>query len=51
MKKPCCQGCVYAVPLRTGRRTLWVCTNKVDRPGELTAVRGADYCARFRRKW
>lgn len=51
MKKPCCQNCVYAVPLRSGRQTLWVCTNKVDRPGELTAVSCADCCQRLRRKW
>lgn len=51
MKKQCCQNCVYAVPLRAGRQTLWVCTNKVDRPGELTIVSGADCCARFWRKW
>jgi hypothetical protein len=51
MKKQCCRNCVYAVPLRAGRQTLWVCTNQAQRPGELTAVSGADCCARFWRKW
>ncbi len=51
MKSQCCRNCVYAVPLRTGRQTLWVCTNQPDRAGELTVVGCADARARFRKKW
>jgi hypothetical protein len=47
-KKPCCENCVYSGPIRDGDRTLYICSNVPDRPGQ-TVLRPSDgLCPHFR---
>ena len=50
MKKPCCRDCVYAVPLRVEKQTLWVCTNAPGMPGLLRPVEQAGCCRQYRKR-
>lgn len=51
MKKPCCRTCAYGVTLRVGKRGLPVCTNDVERPGQLTPVEGGGACRQYRPRY
>ncbi len=50
MRERSCRKCVYAGPLKCGRRKYLVCANRAQRPGDLTAVEGGDCCRSFRAK-
>jgi len=48
MGEQSCRNCVFAGPLRFGRRKVLVCANRPEKPGDLTVVEGKDCCRSFR---
>lgn len=50
-KKRCCENCVYSGRIRDGVRTLCICSNTPEAPGQTVVVPPDNVCPRFRRKY
>ncbi len=50
MKRKSCRDCVYAVPMRDGRRRRIACTNRPGRPGTIVLLRRTEACRNWRRR-
>ena len=50
MKTRRCDTCVYAGPMHDGRRTVLICANTPEAPGQIVRIKGSGTCRNFRRR-
>ena len=50
MKTRRCNTCVYAGPMHDGRRTVLICANTPEAPGQIVRIKGSGTCRNFRRR-